>query len=114
MAGEQFQAVVLRLDLHRALVGDEFQPQLAHEQADALPHPDEQALDHAHGGVVAGVGDEVALGGQLQMVATAQGDAPRGAEQRHGAFQLVELLTQQGQLGLHVGRVGLGGFGIVG
>ena len=83
MARQQLQFVVLRLDAHRPLIGDQLDPQLAHEQAQALPHPHKQALDHADIGAGPGVDHQVVLRGQLQVFAAGEGDALGGAEQQH-------------------------------
>ncbi|KPW28238.1 Unknown protein sequence [Pseudomonas amygdali] len=112
VASKQFQLVVLRLHAHRALVGDQLDAQLAHEQAQPLAHAHEQALDHTDVGFATGVEHQVVLCGQLQVVAAAQGDALWGAEQQHRGLELLQVLAQQLHLRGHVGGFGGGGLGI--
>nr|GFD40869.1 hypothetical protein [Tanacetum cinerariifolium] len=67
LAGQQFQMIVLRLDTHRSLVGDQFDPELAHEHAQPLADAHEEFFDDTDVGRAACVEHQVVLRGQLQM-----------------------------------------------
>ncbi|MNP38704.1 hypothetical protein D3C76_1322380 [compost metagenome] len=93
VAGQQLELVVLRLHGDRALIGDQFDPQLAHEYAQTLADAEEQTLDHTEVGVAAGVEHQVVLRGQLQVLATGQGDALGRTEQDHLGLECFDLLA---------------------
>ncbi|MNV79025.1 hypothetical protein D3C71_1725560 [compost metagenome] len=71
------QRIALRLDHHGPLVGDQLDSKFANEQAEPLPHANEQALDHADIRFSTRVEHHVALRCQLQVFATADGNALR-------------------------------------
>ncbi|MCY1540886.1 hypothetical protein D9M68_765520 [compost metagenome] len=89
MPGQEFHAVVLRLQAHCALVGDELDAELAYEQAEPFTDSHEQALDDADVGFAPGVEHQVVPGRELQVPATGQGHALRCAEQRDRCLELV-------------------------
>ena len=96
-ARENFHAVVLRLNLHRTLVGDELHAQLAHEQAQALAHANEQALDHADVGL--GPADAAQLG-PVHVLYKGRRHAPAaGRDHAQQVEQLQRHARQQGGQG---------------